>query len=85
MAGWARKASRGDGAVSDPRPSGLTKREVEVLCLVAAGYTSGEIAQRLVVSLATVNRHVANIYTKIGVRNRAEATAFAISRGLVRA
>jgi DNA-binding CsgD family transcriptional regulator len=85
MAGWARKASRGDGVVSDPRPSGLTKREVEVLCLVAAGYTSGEIAQRLVVSLATVNRHVANIYTKIGVRNRAEATAFAISRGLVRA
>ncbi|WP_322752739.1 helix-turn-helix transcriptional regulator [Frankia sp. Cas3] len=47
-----------------------------------AGRTSKEIAADLVLSLLTVNRHVANIYTKIGARNRAEATAFAIAHGL---
>ena len=65
------------------RPAwGLTPR-VEVLRLLAAGHTSQEIAGELVLALPTVNRHIANIYTKIDVRNRAEATSFAIARGLV--
>jgi DNA-binding CsgD family transcriptional regulator/tetratricopeptide (TPR) repeat protein len=59
-------------------PDGLTAREVEVLRLIAAGLTNSEIAARLVVSVRTVGRHVTNIYTKIGARNRAEATAYAV-------
>ncbi len=64
-------------------PSGLTKREVEVLRLLAQGEPNREIAQQLSLSVHTVNRHVANIYHKIGARGRADATAYAISNGLV--
>lgn len=63
-------------------PANLTAREVEVLRLIGAGATNKEIATHLVVSVATAERHVANIYNKIGVRNRAEATAFALQHGL---
>lgn len=65
------------------RPGSLTAREVEVLSLIGAGATNKEIATRLVVSVATAERHVANIYNKIGVRNRAEAAAFAHRHGLI--
>jgi DNA-binding CsgD family transcriptional regulator len=65
-------------------PANLTAREVEVLRLIGAGATNKEIATHLVVSVATAERHVANIYNKIGVRNRAEATAFALQHGLDR-
>jgi DNA-binding NarL/FixJ family response regulator len=61
----------------------LTRRESEVLQLVARGATNKEIADQLTLSVATVERHIANVYTKIGARGRAEATAFAITRGLV--
>ncbi|WP_322761020.1 helix-turn-helix transcriptional regulator [Frankia sp. Cr2] len=81
-AGAGRRTGRGEDTSTRPRPAGLTPREVEVLGLLAAGRTSKEIAADLVLSLLTVNRHVANIYTKIGARNRAEATAFAIAHGL---
>jgi DNA-binding CsgD family transcriptional regulator len=63
-------------------PDGLTAREVEVLRLVASGQTNKEIATALVVSVPTVQRHIANIYGKIGARGRADATAYTISRGL---
>jgi DNA-binding CsgD family transcriptional regulator len=63
-------------------PGGLTTREVEVLRLIAEGHTNREIATYLVVSLPTVERHIANIYHKIGARNRAEATAYALNHGL---
>lgn len=63
-------------------PSGLTRREVEVLRLVAAGKTNGEIAAALCLSIKTVARHVSNIFTKIGVTSRAAATAFAFEHGL---
>jgi DNA-binding CsgD family transcriptional regulator len=63
-------------------PDGLTAREVEVLRLVASGQTNKEIATALVVSVPTVQRHIANIYGKIGARGRADATAYAIRRGL---
>lgn len=61
---------------------GLTGREVQVLSLVASGRTSKEVAEQLSLSVTTVQRHVANIYAKIGVRNRAEATGYALRRGL---
>jgi DNA-binding CsgD family transcriptional regulator len=64
-------------------PGNLTTREVEVLRLIGSGATNKEIATHLVISIATAERHVANIYTKIGVRNRAEATLFALQHGLV--
>ncbi len=61
---------------------GLTPRELEVLRLVAAGSSNGEIAAALGLSINTVERHVGNIYRKIDARGRADATAFAIRRGL---
>ncbi len=63
-------------------PDNLTAREVEVLRLLAEGKTNKEIAVALVVSVPTVQRHIANIYSKIGAHGRADATAYAISRGL---
>lgn len=65
------------------RPSGLTERELDVLRLLASGLTNKEIAGRLYISASTVQRHVSNIYPKLGVHNRAEATALALARGLV--
>jgi DNA-binding CsgD family transcriptional regulator/pimeloyl-ACP methyl ester carboxylesterase len=60
----------------------LSPREIEVLRLVAAGDSNGEIATRLGITINTVERHVANIYRKIDARGRADATAFAIRNGL---
>jgi HD-GYP domain-containing protein (c-di-GMP phosphodiesterase class II) len=65
------------------RPSGLTTREIEVLGLLSIGLANKEIAQRLVVSPRTVGHHVAAIYRKLGVTNRAAATLFAIEHDLV--
>ena len=62
---------------------GLTAREVQVLRLVAGGRTGKEIAAELVLSVRTVERHVENIYGKIGARNKADATAYALTRGIV--
>jgi non-specific serine/threonine protein kinase len=64
------------------RPGSLTAREAEVLHLVAAGKTDRQIAADLVLSEATVGRHLANIYNKLGVSSRAAATAFALREGL---
>jgi DNA-binding CsgD family transcriptional regulator len=61
-------------------PDGLTRREVEVLLLVAEGRTSKEIAAELCVAVPTVSRHLANIYAKIGARSRADATRYALER-----
>jgi DNA-binding NarL/FixJ family response regulator len=65
------------------RPDGLTGREVEVLQLVAAGHTSKEIAAQLTVSVATIQRHIATIYLKIGAHGRADAAAHALRGGLL--
>jgi LuxR family maltose regulon positive regulatory protein len=51
----------------------LTAREVEILRLIAAGLQNQEIAAQLYISLATVKRHVANAYGKLGVSHRTEA------------
>ena len=62
---------------------GLTAREVEVLGLVATGRTNRAIAAELVLSERTVDRHVSNIFTKLGVASRAAATAWAYEHHLV--
>jgi pimeloyl-ACP methyl ester carboxylesterase len=60
----------------------LSAREREVLRLLSAGKTNQHIADELVISLNTVNRHVSNIYAKTGVANRAEAVGYAHRNGL---
>jgi DNA-binding NarL/FixJ family response regulator len=62
---------------------GLTRREVEVLRLVATGATNREIADSLVISDRTVARHVSNMFAKLGVSSRAAATGFAYEHDLV--
>ena len=57
---------------------GLSAREEEVLRLLAGGLRNREIAARLSLSVHTVERHIVNIYTKLGVRGRSEATAYAL-------
>ena len=60
----------------------LSQRETEVITLLSSGRENSEIAAVLGVSVHTVERHVANIFVKIGIRNRTEATAWAHRRGL---
>ena len=62
---------------------GLTKRELEVLRLVAAGKGNRQIAAELVISDHTVRRHLQNIFAKLRLSSRAAATAFAFEHGLV--
>ena len=64
------------------RPDGLTAREVEVLRLLAGGLSNREIAERLVVTVNTVERHLVSIYSKIGVHGRAAAVAYALRHSL---
>jgi pimeloyl-ACP methyl ester carboxylesterase/DNA-binding CsgD family transcriptional regulator len=74
------------GRPKPPKPTaigfGLSPRETEVLRLLATGDTNGEIAAQLGLSVNTVERHVGNVYRKLDVRGRAEATALAVRRGL---
>lgn len=63
-------------------PAQLSEREREVLRLLAAGKTNPQIAADLVLSPHTVDRHVSNIFAKIGTGNRTEATAWAFRHGL---
>jgi DNA-binding CsgD family transcriptional regulator len=62
---------------------GLSPRELQVLRMVAAGKTNKAIAAALVLSDRTVDRHVSNIFTKLGVSSRAAATAYAYTHELV--
>ncbi len=70
-------------SASPQHAHGLSKREIEVLRLLATGKTNKAIARELFVSDRTVDRHVSNIFTKIGVGTRAAATAFAYDKQLV--
>jgi DNA-binding NarL/FixJ family response regulator len=74
----------------DPRPharkehpGGLSRRELQVLCLLARGQASNEIATELFISTRTAEHHIQNIYTKIGVSNRASATRWAVTHHIV--
>ena len=90
MVFWKDRAAKAlaSGAPAETRnphalgPDGLSRREVEILGLLAAGGTAKTIASRLALSVATVNRHVANIYQKIGVNSRAAATVYALKHGI---
>jgi DNA-binding NarL/FixJ family response regulator len=76
---YLERARSGDAAPEDP----LTPRELEVVKLIAEGYTSDEIADELVISRKTVDHHRGHILEKLGMRNVAELTRYAIRRGLV--
>lgn len=78
---WGPPLAALDGP-TDPRRT-LSGREREVLRLLAAGRANREIAAALHVSVHTVERHVANIFGKLGTRNRAAATAWAHRSGMV--
>jgi DNA-binding CsgD family transcriptional regulator len=66
-----------------PRPGGLSRREIEVLRLVSEGRTTGEIATQLFISARTAEHHIQNIYTKIGVSSRVAATRWAMQQHVV--
>jgi DNA-binding NarL/FixJ family response regulator len=74
------RRARDDQPVSQDR---LTPRELEVVKLIAESYSSKQMAQALVISEKTVERHRANILEKLGMRDRVEVTRYAIRRGLV--
>jgi DNA-binding NarL/FixJ family response regulator len=71
------------GADDDGPFDPLTPRELEILKLIAEANTSREIAESLVISVKTVERHRANIMEKLGMRDRVELTRYAIRRGLI--
>jgi two-component system response regulator NreC len=66
-------------------PDNLSKREVDVLRLIALGHTNAEIAERLYLSVRTVETHRAHIQQKLGLSTRAELVAYVIGHGLISA
>jgi DNA-binding NarL/FixJ family response regulator len=72
-----------DRAGTDELPGGLSRREVEVLRLVADGLTTRSIADRLFISAKTADHHIQHIYTKTGVSTRAAATRWAVDHAVV--
>jgi DNA-binding NarL/FixJ family response regulator len=73
------ECARAGQDVSDP----LSPRETEIVKLIAEGHTGRQIAEALVISEKTVERHRSNILEKLGMRDRVELTRYAIRRGLI--
>ena len=65
-------------------PESLTRRELEIVAMVAQGKSNGEIAAALVVSKRTVEKHIAHILNKLGVTNRSQIVIWALENGLVK-
>ncbi|MGW2521344.1 response regulator transcription factor [Streptomyces sp. NPDC001617] len=65
-------------------PDGLTAREIEVLELISEGLNNTEIGRKLHVSTATVKTHINNIFTKTGLKGRAQAVRYAYAKGIAR-
>jgi DNA-binding CsgD family transcriptional regulator len=78
----AEVAGKSPASSATATPDAVTARELDVLRLLAAGDSNAEIAGRLGITVHTVERHAANLYRKIGARGRADATAYALRRGL---
>ena len=77
-------ASASESQVKAPTyPDELTAREVEILRLLAQGWTDAQIAEHLIISIRTVNTHVSSIYRKIQVTGRSAATRYAVEHMLV--
>lgn len=76
-------AGRRRQAIRHQRPAGLTERQVEVLRLVAEGLSNPQIAERLVISRRTAERHVQDVYARIGASSRAAAALFAMENDLL--
>ena len=68
---------------AQPRPAGLTDRQIEVLRLLAIGLSNRQIAERLHLSPRTAEHHVQDIYTRLGVSSRAPAALFAMEHNLL--
>jgi DNA-binding CsgD family transcriptional regulator len=71
-----------EAATPAGEPILLSKREQEVLRLIARGLSNQQIADELVISVRTVERHINHIYAKLGVHNRAQAAAYAVQQGV---
>ena len=83
MAVWAVLEAVGNRqAGKKSLPAALTKREAEVLCLIAQGMSNKRIAAKLFISAKTVEHHVGHIYDKIGTRSRPGAAMFAVRHSL---
>lgn len=79
-------AAKANGTVADQSirdKSSLTRRETEILCLVAEGYSNAKLAQQLWVTEQTVKFHLSNIYRKLDVSNRTQASRWAQVHGIV--
>lgn len=70
-------------APAEKPPFGLTRREVEVLRLVASGLTDAQVAEELIISPRTVSKHLQSIYSKLSLSTRSAATRFAIEHNLL--
>jgi DNA-binding CsgD family transcriptional regulator len=81
----ARHIPRGPRPSTSTNPAHLTRREVQVITLVAAGLGNAEIAQRLFLSEKTVGHHVSAVLRKLGVASRRSAAVEAVRRGLIAA
>jgi DNA-binding NarL/FixJ family response regulator len=84
LAGLQRQAFLPEALVLATSVPRLSQRETEVLRLIAAGNSNQQIADQLVLSLRTVERHITNLYAKIGAHGKADATAYALRRGLTK-
>jgi DNA-binding NarL/FixJ family response regulator len=84
--GYATEAvlAMSDSSFEDPSArQRLTARELEVLRLAARGHTIREMAEHLLISKKTADRHIQNVYTKLGISNRAAAAIWAMEHGLI--